>query len=122
MNIASTLDQPYQLCAVIYLGMLGGVLYTAFSCIRSFFKAVVPRIVCDILFSLCCFMLLFTGLYIITSFDLRLYHFTGLGGGFLVFTLCVKPLLRYVRDKVYNIYLEIKQKRQYNKSRKNLGR
>ena len=87
MNIASTLDQPYQFCAVIYAGMLCGVLYTIFTCIRALFKSKAPKFACDIVFSLVCFTFLFIALYYITAFRLRIYHFTGIAAGFLLFVL-----------------------------------
>lgn len=114
MNIFSTLDQPYSLLATVYLGILLGVLYTFFGCIRSLFKNTATRLISDIIFALSSVVIALRIFYDITAFDFRFYHFLGFGIGFFVFTLAAKNLLRSFRDKVYNIHLEIKKKRKYN--------
>ncbi|MFR9208544.1 MAG: spore cortex biosynthesis protein YabQ, partial [Lachnospiraceae bacterium] len=74
-----------------------------------------PKIACDIVFSLVSFTFLFIALYYITAFRLRIYHFTGIAAGFLLFVLCVMPLLKYIKQKINNIRLEILRKKKYNK-------
>ena len=117
MNIASTLDQPYQFAAVIYLGMLNGLIYTLSRCVRSLLKRTPAKVACDVLFALICFAFDIAGLYAATSLRLRLYHFIGLAAGFAAFTMCVIPLLKYIKSKLSSLRLELCKKRKYNKSK-----
>ena len=115
MSIASTLDQPYQLAAAIYLGIMSGILYTVFRSICVFLKKPWTRIAVGCICAVVCTVLILTGLYYATSFRIRAYHILGISGGFLAFTLCVIPLLKYIKSKLCGIRLELKQKRKYNR-------
>ncbi len=115
MSIASTLDQPYQLAAAIYLGILSGIIYTVFRSICVFFKKPWMRIAVGSMCAVLCAALILAGLYFATSFRIRAYHILGISGGFLAFTLCVIPLLKYIKSKLCRIRLELKQKRKYNR-------
>ena len=115
MNINSTLDQPYQLTAMLFTGIAAGILYVLSCSIRSVFSGKAPRIICDILFSVICGGLILTGIYHTTYFRLRLYHLCAIAAGFAIFSLPAKYLLRNIRDKVYKYLLEKKSEKKYNK-------
>ena len=116
MIIRSTLDQPYQLCAAIYAGMLVGAIFSIGAALFTAVKSKVCKIIISLLFSLLSAAVFAACLYLICSFNLRFYHILGGVCGFFIFVAAVLPVFRFIRHKIREIAIELKHKTMYNKN------
>ncbi len=96
-----TLNQPYVFMAAIYGGLICGALYCALRQLRRRLGA--GRILSGAVDGV--FTLLSTGvclyiLYETTLFEVRIYHFVGIGVGFVLFLLGVYPLITALVCKI----------------------
>ena len=89
-----TLSQPYLFAAAMYVGMLGAAVYFLFAWARRKWKHKAGKAFLDVLY--CLFMLAATAgmLYVVSDFRVRGFYFVGIGLGFLVYCLGIRPMMR----------------------------
>lgn len=91
-----TLSQPYLFAAAMYVGMLGAAVYFLLSWLGKILKGKVWRAVLDVLYSLFMLLAIAGMIYLVADLRVRGFYFVGVGLGFAIYCLGIKPVLQYI--------------------------
>ncbi len=108
-------NQFFIFLVCVSCGIVGGIVYDVFYCLRVFVRARAAEIAADL-----CFFLFFAGLYLFVSLlfelpDLRFYMFAGCLIGLGLYLKSFHGIVAFFAKKVYNRIDKVKSKRRTEK-------
>ena len=112
----ATINQPYILMAVIYGGLIIGILYDIFRFFRRRMTAQTAwKYIFDGLFLVGAFFCLQGVLYFAADLQIRFYHYLGTLAGAALYLCGISPVIRLIYKKFKELTVDKIQKKRSNK-------